>query len=556
MGVTDVEGALGDSRGTDQLNDLRRQINELRDFLEVHLSRHTELLESLQEPHGGESMGQIEAELPPEPELAEGEGEVKQPPQEHQETDKRTSFADRQAMLWSGSVVGRSSLVSASIFHFKARAHMQSLKLRASKRNPAQSSQEFGWQSLVRDLVFSSLFSAIITVLILVNVILLGVEVDLYASLDVNQEVPSWYGTANAIIVGIFVLEIGLKIFALGCRDFWRGRDSAWNVLDFTIVFISVLDVVLQLLSSTLDTGIASLVRAIRIARAVRGIRLIRIFRYITALRTLALSIISTLGSLFWTMALFMLMFYFFAIVLTQLVADNCRFLKMDGDSLGTGPLCREILPKYWASVPESMLTLFMAITNGVSWDETIRPLREVSKVAIIFVVAYVALAVFAILNVVTGVFCNTAIESAHADKEVATIKQVNSKDQQLDSLRSVFREIDSRCTNEVSFEDVEEAISKGELGSFMEAMGVSTDDVWTLCMLLDSDKNGRIDLEEFVSGCMQLHGPAKSLQLAKMSFENKLTRRAIKQLTEEMAALKRSLMRSRVSAAPAREAF
>lgn len=32
-----------------------------------------------------------------------------------------------------------------------------------------------------------------------------------------------------------------------------------------------------------------------------------------------------------------------------------------------------------------------------------------------------------------------------------------------------------------------------------------------------------RIDLEEFVSGCMQLHGPAKSLQLAKMSFENKI---------------------------------
>ena len=28
-------------------------------------------------------------------------------------------------------------------------------------------------------------------------------------------------------------------------------------------------------------------------------------------------------------------------------------------------------------------------------------------------------------------VFCNTAIESAHADKEVATIKQVHTKDQQ-----------------------------------------------------------------------------------------------------------------------------
>ena len=40
--------------------------------------------------------------------------------------------------------------------------------------------------------------------------------------------------------------------------------------------------------------------------------------------------------------------------------------------------------------------------------------------------------------------------------------------------------------------------------------------------MLLDQDKSGSIDLDEFVSGCLQLHGPAKSMQMAKMSFENK----------------------------------
>ena len=31
--------------------------------------------------------------------------------------------------------------------------------------------------------------------------------------------------------------------------------------------------------------------------------------------------------------------------------------------------------------------------------------------------------------------------------------------------------------------------------------------------MLLDSDHTGLLDLDEFVSGCMQLHGPAKSIQ-------------------------------------------
>ena len=31
--------------------------------------------------------------------------------------------------------------------------------------------------------------------------------------------------------------------------------------------------------------------------------------------------------------------------------------------------------------------------------------------------------------------------------------------------------------------------------------------------MLLDSDMTGLLDIDEFVNGCMQLRGPAKSLQ-------------------------------------------
>ena len=41
--------------------------------------------------------------------------------------------------------------------------------------------------------------------------------------------------------------------------------------------------------------------------------------------------------------------------------------------------------------------------------------------------------------------------------------------------------------------------------------------------MLIDSDQNGLIDLDEFVTGCQQLHGPAKSIQIARMSHETKV---------------------------------
>lgn len=57
------------------------------------------------------------------------------------------------------------------------------------------------------------------------------------------------------------------------------------------------------------------------------------------------------------------------------------------------------------------------------------------------------------------------------------------------------------------------------------EHLGISTDDIWGLFLLIDADHNGVVDLEEFINGCMQLRGPAKSLQVARMSYENKITR-------------------------------
>ena len=52
-----------------------------------------------------------------------------------------------------------------------------------------------------------------------------------------------------------------------------------------------------------------------------------------------------------------------------------------------------------------------------------------------------------------------------------------------------------------------------------MASLGISTDDIWTLFLLIDVDDNGVVDIEEFVAGCMQLRGPAQSLQAAQTIF-------------------------------------
>lgn len=44
-----------------------------------------------------------------------------------------------------------------------------------------------------------------------------------------------------------------------------------------------------------------------------------------------------------------------------------------------------------------------MSIAGGVSWEDALSPLRSVSALAVCFMVVFIVITVFAVLNVVTG---------------------------------------------------------------------------------------------------------------------------------------------------------
>ncbi|CAK9103305.1 unnamed protein product [Durusdinium trenchii] len=271
----------------------------------------------------------------------------------------RTSRLSLSSAASRFSVVSEVSLINESTKEMKRKARRTEKRLRESRKestsDPSTETQMNRLHFHLEALVFSPWFSPLITLLILVNVILLGIEVDVSA-ITTLEDMPTWFGTANAIFVAIFVLEILLKLIVLGCKDFWCGEDRMWNAFDFGIVAISVADVILelltQILSSSMGTGQLRLLRSIRLARALRSIRVVRLFRQVEALRTLILSIVSTMGSLFWTMAMLILLFYSFGVVFTQFMVEHCRSPTETGEL----PECPELLRRYWSSVPESTL--------------------------------------------------------------------------------------------------------------------------------------------------------------------------------------------------------
>jgi len=60
---------------------------------------------------------------------------------------------------------------------------------------------------------------------------------------------------------------------------------------------------------------------------------------------------------------------------------------------------------------------------------------------------------------------------------------------------------------------------------AYFAVMGLEAGDAWDLFKLLDTDKSAEIDLDEFVYGCMKLRGTAKTIDVAKLSYDNKLMR-------------------------------
>eukprot|EP00931_Biecheleriopsis_adriatica_P022198 TRINITY_DN14331_c0_g3_i1.p1 TRINITY_DN14331_c0_g3~~TRINITY_DN14331_c0_g3_i1.p1 ORF type:complete len:631 (+),score=101.36 TRINITY_DN14331_c0_g3_i1:29-1894(+) len=414
---------------------------------------------------------------------------------------------------------------------------------RSKSASPATRSSKFSirtGEAKIRRCPFveSSLFGNVMFTVIIANVVLVGVEVDVSAHLPYN-EIPASFSILNIAFVSAFVLEISLKIAHGGCRSFFMREESRWNIFDAVVVMFAVLELVADTVISSLNLPTSDLrvFRLLRLIRIFRGIKILRVLRFVGSLRTLLHSVLTTLKSLAWTMILLMLLFYAVGVALTQAAADHCRAEAIEKTGDGNAmPQCNsEAVNMYWGNLAESMLTLFMSVTGGVSWGICLSPLREISILSVFTFLAYIVFTVLALLNVVTGVFCHSAIESASADKDIAALIQLTNQKMYAATIRSMFYEIDDDRVDGITLDELESALRDENFCAYLESIEISTSDAWTLFKLMDSDKSGNLDLEEFVSGCMSLRGPASAMQVAKLNMENGTARRSMRDLEKNV---------------------
>lgn len=367
-------------------------------------------------------------------------------------------------------------------------------------------------------------------VLVLLNSVVIGAEAD-FGARHLGERSPGIFKKASLGFCLFFTIEILLRLAAFGYRLF-AGPDWHWNLFDVLVVVMQLVDEAVHspFVNPFFEDGSSgspslsmSFFRLLRVLRLVRIARLVRVLRFVEELHTIAASIIGSLKSLFWTLALLLLLMYILGIVVTEVVAEHrARSELVHRETL-------DELGYYYGNLFRTVLSLFESITGGQSWDCMLNPLiQEVSPFVAPMFCTYISICVFALMNSVTGVFCERAMQNVKADEE----------DFLANHMREAFQS-KTPSSDSISFKEFDELLETDEMKDYFKAINVDLSHANDIFQLLDVDKVGKIDFDEFIGQCLRLKGPAKSMDLILLMDE---TSRFIQKASAHMEAVESQL--------------
>jgi hypothetical protein len=386
-------------------------------------------------------------------------------------------------------------------------------------------------QSRLQRVVKSRGYELLSAAFIVFNVVFIALETDLRAQFvssspreaydDDEGEGRIYSFVAANLFCTVFVLDLLLRIHAEKA-SFFMSREKGWNVFDIVVVLTAVVEVIVHWyeIFSGIDSFARaflrkfSMLRIIRVLRVVSHTRAVKVIRFMRELRLMVFSLTGTLKSLFWAIVLLFIILLVFGVFFT----DGTITYLLANPSLSIDTT--KELRMYFGSLSTSIVSLFMAMSGGEDWANlwhALEPLPFEYQGAFL---AFITFAILALLNVVTAVFVEAAMQVSQNDKELVVLEEMESKSEGIHMMQQVFEELDTNDSGALSLEEFEKHIEDEKLTAFLASFDLDVSQVRTLFTLLDVDRTGEVDLDEFVSGCLRLKGGAKSLDMAILKYQ------------------------------------
>eukprot|EP00427_Karlodinium_veneficum_P011466 CAMPEP_0169083470 /NCGR_PEP_ID=MMETSP1015-20121227/12096_1 /TAXON_ID=342587 /ORGANISM="Karlodinium micrum, Strain CCMP2283" /LENGTH=606 /DNA_ID=CAMNT_0009143397 /DNA_START=35 /DNA_END=1856 /DNA_ORIENTATION=+ len=335
----------------------------------------------------------------------------------------------------------------------------------------------------LRPIVASYYFDVTVSIVIVLNGFYIGYSTD-YMAKHVLKDTPTGFEVIEASFLFVFVMEVTLRFCVLGMDLFRRevggvkNDQRNWNIFDFLVIGSQVLEFSFRHFKIDAEfLSRFSILRTLRLFRLIRIVRLVKVIRFISDLAQLLCLCIGV---------------------------QTCLDRRVEP---GLTPEADEELKERFGSVYVGMYTLYLTISGGVDWGDVKGALDNVhswllGELVLIFYIAFVTMA---LMNVIIGVFLERAMDMAKQEHEAFLCG-------------GLFIAADFDQSGAMTYADFKRALDYVGVQDFFDAVDLEASEAKVLFTLLDASNDGQITAEEFLKGCLRLRGPAKSLDLLKLS--------------------------------------
>lgn len=311
-------------------------------------------------------------------------------------------------------------------------------------------------------------FQVGIACIIIANACCIGLETDM----------PNWcnWSIIENVFLLIFTTELCCKMAVIGPSKFFYflGGDFEWNVLDFIVVSIGVIDFLSHLNAAKKpedsadggghsDHGNQSFATLLRIMRLLRIVRIFRLFRFLKKLYLLTVGLTEAIRSTFWVTILMAIILYTCSIALARTLGH------MPADAPG-----QVFLSEKFGTVGLSMMTLFQITASPDLMEFGNQQILFDYPILLLFLVVWVVFGSFGMVAMLTGVISESMFEKNQAriaelhaeneEKRGLVRKWCNEKFDQLEQnefaevqcaeITPLLPELEDFCTvNEIEFE-------------------------------------------------------------------------------------------------------
>jgi len=369
--------------------------------------------------------------------------------------------------------------------------------------------------------VESRAFERIVLLIIFLNVIFAGILVqETTCSMWRAQQQclnQHYLQIIQLMFASFYILELSFRIFAKKSQFFHHaGQTSYLAILELLLTILAVVERVVWLMSELPNQSFMQFTCLyMALLRSVRLITFVQTSDSFQQLQDLLHSMIQTMKSLVWQFIFMAAILYAFGLMFT--LAASHHFQSQQ--TLGVSMISLDIeLRKNFGSVFRSAYTLYIATTGGVDWDGVADVLAHVGAAWAGAFVVYQIVFYFAVMNVVTGIFCQAVSETANQDPKRIIRRELDSMRSHATNLQNVFCKIAGSNSGSFTLTELQSALEDAEMKAFFSYLNIDTTEPWPLFKCLDVDTNQVVELSEFVTECLKLKRAASALDIKKLA--------------------------------------